>query len=617
MQVGYKDILMSFYRLLAGLLHPFAGGVVRGACTPGVGPRRRGIVGFQAVYVGIIIFGKLYYNNAKKQNDKKLRYSKQLISWKYLVSHIGHRTRLCRRRIVLQYRNGSPGIEERGDRQVSSAVLEKISGYRRNEDGSVAVIFGLTAFVVIALIGGAIDFGRAITVKDQLQRAVDAASLAAARVWQTENDLTLAQSRGSMFFEKNKPYGVTSSFTFASDPVANSITMTAEAQVPAPFLSGASAITRPVGVGVDFDYISVSAHSQALLAVGGNAETNLEIAMMLDVTGSMAGSKITDLKEAAKDLIDIVVWSDQSEYKSRVALVPFANGVNLGSTTLVNSVRGSLKTGSCTSSGSPCTAYTSSSSPSSTQWTWGAPASYYQFTNSSGSSTKFRASSYCVSERIGTAKYSDAAPNTAANRVGPVYQSGNSSEDDRCSLVNTSDMEINAVMPLSSDKTELKQRIDKLELAGSTAGQIGTAWAWYMLAPNWSYLWPAANRPVAYNTEKTQKIAVLMTDGEYNTAHCNGVLSKDSANNGTRINCNATNAISDTQADQLCTAMKNGTGITVYTVGFALGGNNTAINTLRACASDESKFYEAEDGDALKLAFRDIALQIAKLRLSQ
>jgi hypothetical protein len=354
-----------------------------------------------------------------------------------------------------------------------------------------------------------------------------------------------------------------------------------------------------------------------LLAAGGNSETNLEIAMMLDVTGSMSGSKIADLKLAAKDLIDIVVWSDQSEYTSKVALVPFANGVNLGSTSIVNQVRGNLKSGSCTSSGSPCTAYTSSSSPSSSQWTWGAPATFYRFANTDGSNSTFRASSYCVSERIGNDKYTDAAPDAAARKVGPIYVSSSSNESSRCTLVNTSDLEVNAVMPLSSDKTELKQRIDKLTLAGATAGQIGTAWAWYMLSPGWGYLWPAQSRPVAYNTENTRKIAILMTDGEYNTAHCNGVLSKNSANNGTRINCNATNAISDTQADAMCAAMKDGTGITVYTVGFALGNNNTAINTLRNCASDPSKFYEADDGAALRAAFRDIALQIATLRLSQ
>ena len=52
--------------------------------------------------------------------------------------------------------------------------------------------------------------------------------------------------------------------------------------------------------------------------------------MMLDVTGSMGGDKIVDLQAAAKDLIDIVVWGDQSKYTSRVALAPFAPAVNVG-----------------------------------------------------------------------------------------------------------------------------------------------------------------------------------------------------------------------------------------------------------------------------------------------
>ena len=492
----------------------------------------------------------------------------------------------------------SPAIER---------MKSKAAAFRRDEKGTIAIIFALMTVVVSSLVGGAIDFGRAVTVRDQMQNAVDASVLAAARVWQTEQDLAQAEQHAMKYYDGTKPNGVNSSVTrFEPDLGRNAIVMEAQATVSAPFLS----MIMPEG-------FTVRASAEALLAAGGNGDTSLEISMMLDVTGSMSGTKITDLKAAAKDLIDIVVWDDQSARTSRVAIVPFANGVNLGSTTLVNQVRGSVKTGSCTSSSSPCTAYTTSSSPSSTQWTWGAPAQFYRFTNTSGSNSTFRPSSYCVSERTGTDRYTDAAPDAASRRVGPIYQSGNSGETDRCSLVKSTSFQVNAVVPLSNNKVALKQHIDNMQLAGATAGQIGTAWAWYMLSPNWSYLWPQANRPVAYHAAETQKIAILMTDGEYNTAHCNGVMSMNSANNGTRINCNANNAISDTQADQMCAAMKNGTGITVYTVGFALGTNQTAINTLRNCASDTTKFYEASDGAELRQAFRDIALQVAKLRLSQ
>ncbi len=482
------------------------------------------------------------------------------------------------------------------------------AGIARDERGTVAIVFALTALFVSAAVGSAVDLGRMYAVREQMQSAVDASVLAAARVWQIESNPVVAETQGRLYYDKNKSRLAFSEVTqFSSDGARNAIVMQTRAVIPTPFLSilrGAQTMT-------------IEARAEALLASGGNSRTNLEISMMLDVTGSMAGTKIGDLKAAAKDLVDIVVWDDQSAYTSKVALVPFANGINLGSTTLVNQVRGSLKTSSCTSSGSPCTAYTTSSSPSSTQWTWGAPATWYRFTNTSNSNSTFRASSYCVSERTGDHKYSDAAPSTAASRVGPLYVANSTNEATLCTLVKTTDLEVNAVTPLSNDKTDLKARIDKLALAGATAGQLGTAWSWYMLSPSWAYLWPEQSRPVAYNTPKTRKIAILMTDGEYNTAHCNGVLSKDSSNNGTRINCNATNAISDTQADEMCAAMKTGTGIDVYTIGFALGGNQTAISTLRNCASDPSKFYEAADGDALRQAFRDIALQISTLRLSQ
>ncbi len=71
------------------------------------------------------------------------------------------------------------------------------------------------------------------------------------------------------------------------------------------------------------------------LAVGGNAELNLEVSMMLDITGSMGdGTKLADMKSAATDLVNIVVWADQSEYTSRIAIVPFAYDVRLPATAL-------------------------------------------------------------------------------------------------------------------------------------------------------------------------------------------------------------------------------------------------------------------------------------------
>jgi Flp pilus assembly protein TadG len=414
------------------------------------------------------------------------------------------------------------------------------------------MVFALTMAIVVSMVGGAVDYGRAVKVRDQMQHAVDAAVLAAARSWQLDGDIANAEARAIEFYNRNKPHEVESALAaFGSDPVRNAISLEARATVAAPFMSL-----------VRLDGFTVEARAEALLAIGGNSEINLEIAMMLDVTGSMSGEKIEDLKAAAKDLIDIVVWDDQSQYTSKVALAPFAPRVNVGD--FVSNFTGLPPTRLI-----------------------------------SGSTRRLRT---CVTERIGADEYTDEPP--AAGRylrpyngiTDPSHSSYNNNWSSSGSCSDPSEQ----IMPLSSDRNALKARIDTFTAGGATAGMLGTSWAWYLLSPKWAHFWPAVSRPIAYGTADTHKIAVLMTDGEYNTWG-SGSMSVGTVSS---------------KAATMCTNIKT-TGITVYTIGFQLGGSSTAINTLRNCASDVSKFYNAEDGAQLRAAFRDIALQIASLRLSQ
>ena len=104
-----------------------------------------------------------------------------------------------------------------------------------------------------------------------------------------------------------------------------------------------------------------------------------------------------------------------------------------------------------------------------------------------------------------------------------------------------------------------------------------------------------------------------MTDGEYNTQYDSTASRSIPANirlleRGQRL--------LDHAGPHLVHHMK-AAGITVYTVGFQLGGNQTAITTLNQCATDPTKFYNASDGDQLKQAFRDIALHLSSLYLSK
>ncbi len=86
-----------------------------------------------------------------------------------------------------------------------------------------------------------------------------------------------------------------------------------------------------------------------------------------------------------------------------------------------------------------------------------------------------------------------------------------------------------------------------------------------------------------------------MTDGEYNTQ-----FSGESATN---------------QARAICANIK-AAGITVFTVGFQLTSGGEAYQTLQQCATSSRHFYDLSTGEALRQAFRDIALQISTLRLT-
>ena len=177
-----------------------------------------------------------------------------------------------------------------------------------------------------------------------------------------------------------------------------------------------------------------------------------------------------------------------------------------------------------------------------------------------------------------------------------------------------------SIQPLTSDKTALKNTVISLVAKGSTAGHIGLAWGWYMVSPAFGYLWPSSSRPGSYGDPLVVKAIVLMTDGDFNTTYCNGVISRDaltgSGADTDHISCNSQNGSSAAQATALCTAIKN-TGAILYTVGFDMAGNTTAATLLRNCASTPQNYFDATTGADLQVAFKEIAKSLSELRLSK
>ena len=200
----------------------------------------------------------------------------------------------------------------------------------------------------------------------------------------------------------------------------------------------------------------------------------------------------------------------------------------------------------------------------------------------------------CMVERYGANAATDVSP--ATTPLGMLY-----STNGTCTTTNY-------VTPMTADRSRLNTSIDDLKTGGSTAGQIGIAWAWYMLSPNFKDVWDmeAANQPKDYATKELVKVAVLMTDGEFNYSTCKGVAS------GTL--CTATDEF--TQAEAICQAMKD-QKITIYTVGLGIDTSLYADDFLIKCASKPSYAFLAADAAELKVAFKKVATSISKLRISK
>lgn len=449
-----------------------------------------------------------------------------------------------------------------------------IARHVSDERGTVVLIFALSFFILVGTVGGAVDYARWQHSRSQVQSAVDASVLAAGRTFQMTSSETEAIAAATQYFNnigaetyaRGQP-----SFTMMEGGTAFSGIF--DGAVRTSFLGVMGIAELPVYV-----------KSEAVISAGGNSETNIEISMVLDITGSMSGQKIADMQAAAKDLVDIVVWDDQSQYTSKVALAPFARRVNVGD--YMKSVSGLPDKSFGAGLVKPIT---------------------------------------CVTERTGSEEFTDAAPNSSADWISAytgdsgstaLRNPANYSDDGTCANPSSNQQ----IMPLTSDKSALKSRIDAFTADGSTAGALGTAWGWYLISPKWSTVWTGSSQPAPYSDltamgptgqPKLKKYVILMTDGVFNTYA--GVQNWDGSTEAVTISGKAT---------QLCSGIK-AAGVKVYSVGFALGGSQLAIDTLKSCASREasdpadqpSYFYNASTGEELRQAFREIALQIATLRL--
>ncbi|HMQ58309.1 MAG TPA: pilus assembly protein TadG-related protein [Rhizobiaceae bacterium] len=424
-----------------------------------------------------------------------------------------------------------------------------IRRFSTNQDGNFAMMLALAMPMMVAATGIGIDYARMASAKNTMNTIVDAAVLAVTR------DITTG--------------------VIDADDAEAAVRGFIDGNLAAQGIDKTNFVIDDVPVDLVAKTVGVKAHSTfplALMSIAGIKQTTIEVesaaeysdvkvelAMALDITGSMGydingvpnNQKLNDLKSASLNALSILMPETAPKNpRVRVGLVPYAGQVNAGA---------------------------------------------YAKKATKGASTK------CVSERIGPDKYSDAAPGVSP--VGPDLAYGN--PPFKCREA--------AVQPLTTNRKALETTIKSFTASGCTAGHIATAWSYYMLSPQWSTVWPAASAPEAMKTKGVKKIAVLMTDGVFNTHYNSGVPYNCDDSSGS-----ATKANSEQYALKLCESMR-ANGITVYTIAFAAPTQAAAM--MKACAtpdtSGETFFFDAKNGAQLTAAFEEIARNIQKLRLTK
>ncbi len=217
---------------------------------------------------------------------------------------------------------------------LSSAALS-IKSFGGDTRGNFAVLFSMATVPIMGFAGLAIEFTRYSMVNENLTNALDASGLAisqrATALGYEINSLSDSQK------DELKQYGV--DFFYANFSTSAGI---AELEVDFTF---STTTVKPTAVGymntslmglLGVDSFDLSTDTEITLQGAGK----LELALVLDVTGSMSsssggGTRMSVLKEAVDDMLDTLYGTDPDAVNDqvKVAVVPFNTVVNTGGLT--------------------------------------------------------------------------------------------------------------------------------------------------------------------------------------------------------------------------------------------------------------------------------------------
>ena len=420
--------------------------------------------------------------------------------------------------------------------------------YKQNEEGTAIVLLGFAVFVLVGAAGLAFDAGRGYMLNARLSQAVDAAALAGGRSLNISHDGDYKDII-KKYFKANLPDGYMGA-TVPEPKIklldnGDEIEVTATATVP-------TTLMRVLGN----KSIQIAARAVVHRQVKG-----LEVALVLDNSGSMKGDKMDDLKTATDDLLTVLYGENETVEDLYVSLVPFTGRTNLS---------GQLEV------------HPTDPAPTDSNYA-------------------------CLDIRDGEFAENDTPPNMRPFdhfSQGPNAPTEDLDEYKRWVCPGA------AITPLVMAKQTISNGVAGMNARGCTRYDIGTVWGWRVLSPEWQGVWlnSESNLPLAYEETEMEKAIIIMTDGR-NTPECVEDVPTST------VPTHEQREASEQAFARICADMK-AKGIVIYTVTFELDHQRTN-NLFRACASGEERYFQPQNGESLQDDFVTIANDLSTLRLSQ
>lgn len=453
--------------------------------------------------------------------------------------------------------------------------------------GNVAMMVALCTLPIILLIGFAVEFSRQQAVESKLQAALDATVLAVAleRKIGTKGQGQLRQIAEDSFNANNDLDIVVDLERMGMTLEEDETVLTLEGVMPT-FLLGV----------IGQDHLKVKVMSGAVLG----EPVAVEIALVLDVSNSMSGTRLDGLQVASKALINTLFEDDNENIQ--IGIVPFNDYVNVGTAHRNASWLDVPDDESGTYQSCPidrkaaeragCTFRTVCQQEG--QFGAGSEGCREERTCPSGYELERKACTErkwentwlgCVNSRAEPLNIED-GQFTGSPALGALMGKWEPCYDD------------NEIIDLTDDTNLLRRKIDKLRAGGQTYMAPGLAWGRRLLSSEEPF-----TQAKLSGIDGRQTI-ILLSDGA-NTVSRNG-KGEHKARNSLAANV-------DTLA--ACDLIKQ-EGIDIYTIDYGVDDPVTE-KLLQDCASGTDYAFEADSSNQLLQVFEDISSRFSSLALSR